>query len=111
MGMIVRQKEATLMSQCLFNTLKQCWRRLTRRYTYSLTLLCFFVCRSVNRVTHIVCVFQKEKEIEMEDADKEEEPVIDIDACDKKNPLAAVEYIHDMHTFYKNFEVTLSCFT
>lgn len=47
----------------------------------------------------------------MEDADKEEEPVIDIDACDKKNPLAAVEYIHDMHTFYKNFEVTLSCFT
>jgi cyclin B len=44
----------------------------------------------------------------MEDADKEEEPVIDIDACDKNNPLAAVEYIHDMHTFYKNFE-KLSC--
>ncbi|AEE29993.1 Cyclin B2;3 [Arabidopsis thaliana] len=51
---------------------------------------------------------QMEKEIEMEDADKEEEPVIDIDACDKNNPLAAVEYIHDMHTFYKNFE-KLSC--
>ncbi|CAD5313278.1 unnamed protein product [Arabidopsis thaliana] len=38
----------------------------------------------------------------------EQMPVIDIDACDKNNPLAAVEYIHDMHTFYKNFE-KLSC--
>ena len=98
------------MSQCLYNILKQCWRRLNRWYTYFLTILCF-VYGSVNIVTHIVCVFQKEKEIEMEDADKEEEPVIDIDACDKNNPLAAVEYIHDMHTFYKNFEVNLSCFT
>lgn len=47
----------------------------------------------------------------MEDADKEEERVIDIDACDKMNPLAVVEYIGDMHTFYKKFEVTWFCFT
>ncbi|KAL1209401.1 Cyclin-B2-3 [Cardamine amara subsp. amara] len=52
---------------------------------------------------------QMEKEIEMEDADKEEEErVIDIDACDKKNPLAVVEYIDDIYTFYKKFE-ELSC--
>ncbi|KAL1193198.1 Cyclin-B2-3 [Cardamine amara subsp. amara] len=52
---------------------------------------------------------QMEKEIEMEDADKEEEErVIDIDACDKKNPLAVVEYIDDIYTFYKKLE-ELSC--
>lgn len=47
----------------------------------------------------------------MEDADKEEERVIDIDACDEKNPLAVVEYINDIYTFYKKFEVTWSCLT
>ncbi|EOA40480.1 hypothetical protein CARUB_v10009205mg [Capsella rubella] len=51
---------------------------------------------------------QMEEEIEMEDAEKEEERVIDIDACDEKNPLAVVEYVNDMHTFYRKSE-TLSC--
>lgn len=50
--------------------------------------------------------FLKDEEIKMEDADKEEERVINIDACDEKNPLAVVEYIDDMHRFYKESEVT-----
>ncbi|XP_010498494.1 PREDICTED: cyclin-B2-3-like isoform X1 [Camelina sativa] len=50
----------------------------------------------------------EQKEIEMEDADEEEERVIDIDASDEKNPLAVVEYVNDMHTFYRKSE-NLSC--
>lgn len=39
----------------------------------------------------------------------EEESVMDIDICDKKNPLAVVEYIDDIYCFYKKNEVTLWC--
>ncbi|OMO91443.1 hypothetical protein CCACVL1_07111 [Corchorus capsularis] len=46
------------------------------------------------------------EEVEMEDAD--EELVVDIDDCDKKNPLAVVEYIDDIYKFYKKAECT-SC--
>ncbi|KAJ9186347.1 hypothetical protein P3X46_001927 [Hevea brasiliensis] len=38
-------------------------------------------------------------EVEMEDV--VEEPFVDIDSCDKKNPLAVVEYIDDLYNFYK----------
>ncbi|KAL0697985.1 hypothetical protein Bca4012_054107 [Brassica carinata] len=50
------------------------------------------------------------EEIEMEDADEEEEEerVINIDACDEKNPLAVVEYINDIYDFFKKSE-ELSC--
>ncbi|TKY75536.1 Cyclin-B2-3 protein [Spatholobus suberectus] len=41
------------------------------------------------------------EEVEMEDV---EEPVLDIDACDRKNPLAVVEYIDDIYRFYKDIE-------
>ncbi|KHN33647.1 G2/mitotic-specific cyclin-1 [Glycine soja] len=44
----------------------------------------------------------KIEEVEMEDV--EEEPVLDIDACDRKDPLAVVEYIDDIYSFYKDIE-------
>lgn len=34
-----------------------------------------------------------------------EEPVVDIDSCDKKNALAVVEYIDDLYAYYKKAEV------
>ena len=39
--------------------------------------------------------------------DVEEEPVLDIDACDRKDTLAVVEYIDDIYSFYKDIEVTI----
>ncbi|KAL2529705.1 Cyclin-B2-4 [Forsythia ovata] len=50
---------------------------------------------------------QMEAEIEMEDINVEE-PVVDIDNGDKKNPLAVVEYIDDIYAYYKKTEC-LSC--
>ncbi|XP_057794682.1 cyclin-B2-3 [Salvia miltiorrhiza] len=50
-------------------------------------------------------------EVEMEDIDgeeDEEEPLIDIDSCDKSNPLAVTEYIDDLYIYYKKME-SLSC--
>ncbi|XP_010536465.1 PREDICTED: cyclin-B2-4-like [Tarenaya hassleriana] len=46
------------------------------------------------------------EEIEMEDVDdeEEEEAVIDIDSTDKNDPLAVVEYIDDLYSFYKKNE-------
>nr|XP_018626807.1 G2/mitotic-specific cyclin-2-like isoform X2 [Nicotiana tomentosiformis] len=41
-------------------------------------------------------------ETEMEDV--EETLIVDIDSADKKNPLAVVEYIDDMHAYYKKTE-------
>ena len=38
--------------------------------------------------------------------DVEEELIMDIDGCDKKNPLAVVEYIDELYNFYKKAEVT-----
>nr|XP_034905540.1 cyclin-B2-4-like isoform X7 [Populus alba] len=43
-------------------------------------------------------------EVEMEDV--EEEPIMDIDGCDKKNPLAVVEYVDDLYNFYKKAEIS-----
>lgn len=34
-----------------------------------------------------------------------EEPVMDIDTCDRNDPLAVVEYIDDIYCFYKKNEV------
>ncbi|KAB2036461.1 hypothetical protein ES319_D03G002600v1 [Gossypium barbadense] len=42
-------------------------------------------------------------EVEMEDIIIEE-PIVDIDGCDTKNPLAVVEYVEDLHAYYKNME-------
>lgn len=35
----------------------------------------------------------------------DEEQVVDIDSVDKKNQLAVVEYIDDIHAYYKRTEV------
>ena len=37
--------------------------------------------------------------------DISEEPVVDIDSGDKRNPLAVVEYIDDIYAYYKKVEV------
>ncbi|KAK6116170.1 hypothetical protein DH2020_008439 [Rehmannia glutinosa] len=48
-------------------------------------------------------------EVEMEDIDgDDDEPVVDIDSGDQKNPLAVTEYIDDIYDFYKKTEST-SC--
>ncbi|XP_038717134.1 G2/mitotic-specific cyclin-2-like isoform X2 [Tripterygium wilfordii] len=44
------------------------------------------------------------EEVEMEDV--VEEPVVDIDSCDKKNPLAVVKYIDDLYDFYRKTEAS-----
>lgn len=41
----------------------------------------------------------------METEDVCDEPVVDIDGNDKKNPLAVVEYIDDIYSYYKKVEV------
>ncbi|KAK2995084.1 hypothetical protein RJ640_020724 [Escallonia rubra] len=43
-----------------------------------------------------------DEEVEMEDLN--EEPIMDIDSADKKNPLAVVEYIDDIYAYYKKAE-------
>lgn len=46
------------------------------------------------------------EEVEMEDIF--EESVMDIDGCDNRNPLAAVEYVQDIYSYYRKMETT-SC--
>ncbi|CAK9178323.1 unnamed protein product [Ilex paraguariensis] len=48
-------------------------------------------------------IYRMDKEVEMEDIE-EEEPIVDIDNTDKKNPLAVVEYIDDIYAYYKKAE-------
>ncbi|KAJ1403868.1 Cyclin-like [Sesbania bispinosa] len=47
------------------------------------------------------------EEVEMEDI-VVEEPVLDIDTCDANNPLAVVDYIEDLYSYYRKMEST-SC--
>lgn len=37
-----------------------------------------------------------------------EEPIVDIDGCDLKNPLAVVEYVEDLYAYYRRMEVSCS---
>ncbi|XP_028062848.1 G2/mitotic-specific cyclin-1-like isoform X3 [Camellia sinensis] len=46
---------------------------------------------------------EEQMEVEMEDIF--EEPVMDIDSCDAKNPLAVVDYVHDVYVYYRKMEV------
>ena len=57
--------------------------------------------------SHCLCFFPKEEGIKVEDADKENERVINIDACVQKNSLAVVEYIDDIFNFHNKSEVSL----
>lgn len=41
----------------------------------------------------------------MEDIVMEKAP--DIDSCDSNNPLAVVEYVEDIYSFYRQTEVTI----
>jgi len=34
-----------------------------------------------------------------------EEPILNIDDCDAKNPLAVVDYVEDLHAYYRKMEV------
>ncbi|CAN7120126.1 hypothetical protein BRARA_K01353 [Brassica rapa] len=43
-----------------------------------------------------------EEEVEMEE--EEQEPVLDIDVDDAHNPLAVIEYVQDLHEFYRKNE-------
>ncbi|RWW79792.1 hypothetical protein BHE74_00011899 [Ensete ventricosum] len=45
------------------------------------------------------------KEVEMEDLVINTIP--DIDGCDLDNPLAVVEYVEDIYTFYRKTEVSI----
>lgn len=45
-----------------------------------------------------------QEEVEMEDIN--EEPIVDIDGCDAKNPLAVVEYVEDLYAYYRKMEVS-----
>ncbi|KAF4373795.1 hypothetical protein F8388_007701 [Cannabis sativa] len=45
------------------------------------------------------------EEVEMEDiVVEEEDPITDIDSCDRKNPLAVVDYVEDIYAFYRKME-------
>lgn len=35
-----------------------------------------------------------------------EEPVVDIDASDRKNQLAVVDYVEDLYAYYRKMEVS-----
>lgn len=39
-----------------------------------------------------------------------EESVMDIDGCDNRNPLAAVDYVQDIYAYYRKMEVTSTLF-
>lgn len=45
----------------------------------------------------------KLEEVDMEDL--EVEPVLDIDSYDSNNPLAVVDYVEDIYTYYRQIEV------
>ncbi|KAL8151823.1 hypothetical protein V2J09_021631 [Rumex salicifolius] len=49
---------------------------------------------------------KNQMEVEMEDIF--EEPVLDIDGCDAKNPLAVVDYVSDLYAYYTRMEAA-SC--
>lgn len=34
-----------------------------------------------------------------------QEPIIDIDSSDAKNPLAVTDYVEDLYAFYRKMEV------
>ncbi|XP_042059209.1 G2/mitotic-specific cyclin-2-like [Salvia splendens] len=51
----------------------------------------------------LVEIDRMDAEVEMEDLDLDE-PIVDIDDCDKKNPLAVTEYIDDIYAYYKKTE-------
>lgn len=42
-------------------------------------------------------------------SNKPKEQIVDIDAVDAKNELAAVEYVEDLYRFYKEAEVKKEC--
>ncbi|XWS33944.1 hypothetical protein CRYUN_Cryun22dG0126300 [Craigia yunnanensis] len=77
---------------------------------------CIFIDVDENKasIDHPVPMFLEETETwlseadEMEEVEMEdiaEEPIVDIDGCDAKNPLAVVEYVEDLCAYYRKMEV------
>ncbi|PSS31195.1 Cyclin-B2-4 like [Actinidia chinensis var. chinensis] len=60
-------------------------------------------------VQHTEALLDEIDQMEVEMEDISEEPVVDIDSGDKRNPLAVVEYIDDIYAYYKKVEVSSSC--
>ncbi|KAI8016462.1 hypothetical protein LOK49_LG05G02601 [Camellia lanceoleosa] len=46
----------------------------------------------------------EKEQMEVEMKDIFEEPVMDIDSCDAKNPLAVVDYVHNVYAYYRKIE-------
>ncbi|XWS33943.1 hypothetical protein CRYUN_Cryun22dG0126300 [Craigia yunnanensis] len=80
---------------------------------------CIFIDVDENKasIDHPVPMFLEETETwlseadEMEEVEMEdiaEEPIVDIDGCDAKNPLAVVEYVEDLCAYYRKME-NFSC--
>ena len=59
-------------------------------------------------VVHILIIKLQDdeelKEMDMEDI-MADQPVVDIDVGDIENPLAVVDYVHEIYSFYKESEV------
>ncbi|KAH7850386.1 hypothetical protein Vadar_032143 [Vaccinium darrowii] len=55
-------------------------------------------------VQHTEALLDEIDQMEVETEDVCDEPVVDIDGNDKKNPLAVVEYIDDIYSYYKKVE-------
>ncbi|XP_039012321.1 G2/mitotic-specific cyclin-2-like isoform X1 [Hibiscus syriacus] len=80
---------------------------------------CIFIDVEENKacVDHPVPMFLEETETSLSEADEMEEvemediveePIVDIDGCDANNPLAVVEYVEDLHAYYRKME-NFSC--
>ncbi|XP_057975474.1 G2/mitotic-specific cyclin-1-like [Malania oleifera] len=53
-------------------------------------------------VRHLCSKLPEKTEVEMEDI--AEEPITDVDSCDKKNRIAVVEYVDDIYAHYRKTE-------
>ncbi|XP_051140327.1 G2/mitotic-specific cyclin-2-like isoform X2 [Andrographis paniculata] len=63
---------------------------------------------SLEQQSEVEMVDKNQMEVEMEDIFEEEEAVVDIDAADKSDPLAVVDYIEELYSYYKKIEMS-SC--
>ncbi|KAM6543534.1 hypothetical protein CsatB_007981 [Cannabis sativa] len=59
-------------------------------------------------VHHTESILEETDEMEVEMEDIADELVIDIDNCDKLNPLAVTEYIDEIYAYYKKVEIQVT---
>ncbi|CAK9164935.1 unnamed protein product [Ilex paraguariensis] len=53
---------------------------------------------------HSEAVLNEKDQMEVEMEDIFEEPVMDIDGCDARNPLAVSDYVEDLYAYYRKME-------